>query len=222
MTWLWRAFPKSFSASSDRTAHAAGTIFEPGSRPREELVQVGRDQPWQEQEQASELGAEVARRQVEPPDVRHVGHDGTGRSGRSSSPRRGSFAKPSPRDQATARAERFAFASEGAADVVDGRGSASAADDLIPQALLLAWRTGFARGGRKKSRPRWSRKRWTRTRKLPACNRIAWPLRRTGRPRRRRPAAPRIGGGWSWTAPRRGEPVLGDLWNYRPWCQVSS
>jgi len=52
----------------------------------------------------------------------------------------------------------------------------------------------------------------------PACNRIAWPLRRTGRPRRRRPAAPRIGGGWSWTAPRRGEPVLGDLWNYRPWC----
>ena len=31
MTWLWRALPKSFSASSERIAQPAGIIFEPGS-----------------------------------------------------------------------------------------------------------------------------------------------------------------------------------------------
>jgi len=30
MTWLWRALPKSFKASSDRMAHPAGIIFDPG------------------------------------------------------------------------------------------------------------------------------------------------------------------------------------------------
>ena len=34
MTWLWRALPKSFIAKSDRTAHAAGTIFDPGKSQR--------------------------------------------------------------------------------------------------------------------------------------------------------------------------------------------
>src|SRR5271157_6311216 len=34
MTWLWRALPKSFRASKDRTAHAAGIIFDPGNPAR--------------------------------------------------------------------------------------------------------------------------------------------------------------------------------------------
>jgi hypothetical protein len=34
MRWLWRALPKSFSASRDRMSQAAGIIFEPGNSDR--------------------------------------------------------------------------------------------------------------------------------------------------------------------------------------------
>ena len=80
MTWLWRALPKSFRASSDRTAQRGRDHLRSGeARLREDAVQVGeRGQVGQEQEQAAELGAEVPRGQVELADVGDVGRDGAG------------------------------------------------------------------------------------------------------------------------------------------------
>ena len=156
MTWLWRALPKSFKASSDRTAQAAGTICEPGNpHPREEPVQVGGGQPGEEQEQAAELGAELARRQVEPADIGHLGDDRARLVG--------PFVVEPPRQLGEAlllqdrgdgrRAERFAVAGQGAADVVDGEVLLAQGDDLVTQPSA-AWPGGrpLAAVGTKKSR----------------------------------------------------------------------
>ena len=116
--------------------------------PREELVQVGRDQPRQEQEQAPELGAEVAWRQVEPADVRDIGHDGTRVVG--------PLVVGSPRQLGEplflqdhgdrCRTEFLPLAGQGAADVVDGEVLLPERDDLIAKPFLLARRSALASG----------------------------------------------------------------------------
>jgi hypothetical protein len=117
--------------------------------PDEELVQVGRDQPRQEQEQTTELGAEVAWREVEPTDVGHISHDGTGLVGPfvigSSRQLREPLFLEDHGDRR--RAERLAVAGEGAADVVDGEVLLPECDDLFPKPFLLARRSAFASGG---------------------------------------------------------------------------
>ena len=118
------------------------------SGPREELVQVGGDQPGEEQEQAAELGAEVARRQVELADVGHIGHDGAGLVGPlvvEPSRQLGEALLLQDRGDGR-RAERLAVAGEGAADVVDGEVLLPQGDDLFPQPLLLAGRSALACG----------------------------------------------------------------------------
>ena len=110
------------------------------SSPGEELVQVGGPQPWEEQEQAAELGAEIARRQVELADVRHFGNHGAGLVG--------PLVVKSPWQLGEAlhlqnrgdgrRTQRLAVAGEGAADVVDGEVLLPQRDDLFPQSILLA------------------------------------------------------------------------------------
>jgi hypothetical protein len=116
--------------------------------PREELLQVGRGDPRQEQEQATELGAKAAWFQVEPAHVGHVGHDGTGLMG--------PLVVAAPRQLGEAlflqdhgdrrRAERLAVAGEGAADIMDGEVLLAQRDDLIPQSLLLAGWSALACG----------------------------------------------------------------------------
>ncbi len=149
MTWLWRALPKSFSASSDRKAARGRDHLRAGeTAPREERVQVGRDQPRQEQEQAAELGAEVARCQVELADVGHFGHDGTGLVGPlvvGASRQLGEALFLQDRGDRR-RAERLAVAGEGAADVVDGEVLLPQGDDLFPQSSPLAGWSALPRG----------------------------------------------------------------------------
>ncbi len=150
MTWLWRALPKSFSASSDRNGASGRDHLRAGeAAPRQELVQVGGDQPGEEQEQAAELGAEVARRQVELADVGHLGDDGARLVG--------PLVVDPPRQLGEAllledrgdgrRAERLAVAGQGAADVVDGEVLLAQGDDLLPQPFLLAGWSALAWGG---------------------------------------------------------------------------
>ena len=118
------------------------------SGPREELVQVGGRQPGEEEEQAAELGAEVARRQVELADIGDIGGHGPGLVG--------PLVVAPPRQLGEAllledrgdgrRAERLAVAGQGAADVVDGEVLLAQGDDLIAEPSLLAGRPAFACG----------------------------------------------------------------------------
>jgi len=228
MTWLWRALPKSFSASSERNAHAAGTIFEPGkTAPREERVQIGRDQPWQEQVQAAELGAEVARCQVELADVGPLRPQRErGWSGRSSSPRRGSLANPS--------SSRIAATAAGLSDSSSRRGARlmswterfcfRSATTCFPQSFLRfpGGRT-LPRGGDEEVAAGLVAELMDEDPKTSRC--VPEPSGRfggRGHGRRRRPAGLRIADGWSWRAPRSGRASVGDLWNYRPCATVLS
>ena len=110
------------------------------SSPGEELVQAGGLQPWEEQEQAAELGAETARRQVELADVGDFGNHGAGLVG--------TVVVEPPRQLGEAlhlqnrgdgrRTQRLAVTGECAADVVDGEVLLPQRDHLFPQSALLA------------------------------------------------------------------------------------
>ena len=112
----------------------------------EDLVQVTRDQAGEEQEEAAELGAEVAGRQVEPADVGRIGDDRTRLVGSLVVAAPGQFGEALFLQDCSdgRRAQRFAVAVEGAADVVDGEVLLAQGDHLIPQSRLLAGRSALA------------------------------------------------------------------------------
>ena len=148
MTWLWRALPKSFSASSDRTAHAAGTIFEPGKPLRARSAsRSAATSPGRNRNRPPNL-VRKPRRQVELADVGHIGHDGTGLVGPLVvAPSRQFGEALFLQDRGDRRrAERLAVAGQGTADVVDGEVLLPQRDDLFPQPLLLAGRPALPRG----------------------------------------------------------------------------
>ena len=187
----------------------------------QDRVQVGGDQVGQEEEQAAELGVERA---AGPSRVdgrrRHRPRQDAGRSGRSSSPRRGSLAKPSSLKIAATAAGLSDSPSRAKARLMSWteRFCLRRATTCSPQPFLLAGRPALGRGERR-IRARAGCGTGGRGRgSSPAYSRSERPPRTTGGPRRRRPGGPRIVGGWSWRAPGTGGPVLGDLWNYRPCC----
>ena len=110
------------------------------TRPRQEGVQPGVNQPGEEEEQAAELGAEVARRQVKAADVGHVGDDRAGLVG--------PFVVGASRQLGEAlvledrgdrrRTERLSVAGQGAADIMDREVLLAQGDYLLPQPFLLA------------------------------------------------------------------------------------
>ena len=116
---------------------------------REELVEVGRDQPRQEQEQASELGAQMAWRQVELADIGHLGLDGTGLDGPLVVGSPWQLGEPLLLQDGGdgRRAERGLLSGQGEADVVDGEVLLPEGDDLLSKPVLLSRRSSLACGG---------------------------------------------------------------------------
>src|SRR5262249_52518965 len=108
----------------------------------QDRVQLGGDQGGQEEEQAAELGVDVARGQVELTDIRDIGRNGSRSVG--------SLLIAAPRQLGEAllledrgdgcRAERLTVPRQSPADVVDGKILLAEGDDLLPQPFLLAGR----------------------------------------------------------------------------------
>ena len=131
-----------------------GPSSTPEIRRRKELVQAGGCQPWEEQEEAAELGAEVARREIELTDVGRFGNHGSGLVGPlvvASAGQLGESLLLEDRGDRR-RAERLAVASEGAADVVDGEVLLPQRDDLFPERPSLPGGRPSRAGEAKKSR----------------------------------------------------------------------
>ena len=222
MTWLWRALPKSFRASSDRMAQAAGTIFEPGKPPRvSSASRSAETSQGKNRNRPPKLVRRARGREVELADVRHIGHHGAWLVGPlvvGPSWQLGEALVLEDRGDRR-RAERLAVAGQGTADVVDREVLLAQGDDLFPQP-----RSACPGGGLGVP---WGRRSPVRADcgtdgrgpgSSPGCTRTGRrPPPRGGR-RRRRPARLRTAGGWSWTAPRTGEPELSGPWSYRPWC----
>src|SRR6185312_4126048 len=119
---------------------------------REELVQPGGSQPWEEQKQPTELGAKATGLQVESADISRFGRHGSRIVGPLVIASSRQLGKPLLfEDRGDHRwAERLAVAGDGAADVVDGEILLPQRDDLFTKPLLLAWRSAFACGGEEK------------------------------------------------------------------------
>ena len=150
MTWLWRALPKSFRASSDRMAQRGRDHLRAGeAAPREERVQVGRDQvragtgtgrrTWC----GSARGVRSSWRTSATSAA--TGRGWSGRSSSRASRQLGEALFLEDRGDGR-RAERLAVAGQGAADVVDGEVLLPQGDDLFPQPFLLAGRSALACG----------------------------------------------------------------------------
>ena len=130
--------PKSFKASSDRIAQAAGIICEPGNPAvLEDPVQGDRGEHGQEEEQAAELGPKRRRAQVELPDIGDIGR-GWSRSGWTFvigpawQPCE-SLALEDLRDGD--RTERVALVGQVSADVIDGEVLLAQRDDAITKGV---------------------------------------------------------------------------------------
>ena len=149
MTWLCRALPKSFSADSDRTAHAAGTIVEPGKppprgacpgRPRSARAGTGTDlRTW--------YGSGVVSDRADGRRSHRPRRDGSGWAVRRrlvAAASRTLFLK----DHGDRRlAERLTFTSESAADVLDGEILLPQGDNLFSKPFLFAgWLTSACGG----------------------------------------------------------------------------
>ena len=220
MTWRWRAVPKSFKASSDRMAQAAGTISDPGKPLRARIpsrsaaTRSGRKRNRPPNLVRSARGVRSSWRTSATSAV-----DGTGLVGSllvAASRQFGEALFLEDRGDGR-RAERLAFAGQGAADVVDGEVLLPQGDDLFAEPLLLARRSALRVRSGRRSRVRADCGTDGRGRESSrVCSRSERPPRRRGGRRRRRPGGLRIAGGWSWRAPRSGVPVLGGHWNYRP------
>ena len=74
MTWLWRAFPKSFSTSNDRIAHPTGINFDPGNELRVRRAFNFVETSHEEQEQTAKLDPHRPGLQIEHLDVSNIGY----------------------------------------------------------------------------------------------------------------------------------------------------
>jgi len=170
MTWLCRALPKSFNASNDRTAHPAGIIFDPGKPARERIASKSAETKY-------------GRNRNKPPNLVRKARGvrsswrtsaisaavGRGRSGRSSSRRCGSLAKPSCFKIAATAAGLSGSLSRARQRLI------SWTERFCFRSAMTCSRKRFCLPGGFRSRPggrknsRWGSRRnwWTRIRKLP-------------------------------------------------------
>jgi len=117
---------------------------------RENRVEVGGDKPWQEQKEATELGAEAAGCQVELANVSQIGDDGMEFVGALAVEASWQFCETLFLHDGGDRrgTKRLVLSGEAVADVVDGEVLFPECDDALAQSLLLAWGPGLpsARG----------------------------------------------------------------------------